>query len=142
LARQGRLALDAESLALLYLADRLDHEQRADGMKAWRAAGRHVVCTHYRLAADAWLSGLVQWEWLQKIDTRACVPDLTLYVDFPAQGPRQDSLAAGYRAAVERLRDQGREIHVVDGVATPERLQSTCRRYLARLLGLDSARIE
>ena len=140
LAQQGRLTFDAASLALLHLADRLDHEQRVDGIGAWRASGRHVVCTHYRLAADARLCGQVEWDWLQRIDALSCTPDLTLYVDFPVPETRQESLRAGYYAAIQRLWNEGQEIYVIDGAAAPEHLYLACKKHLACLLGLELSR--
>lgn len=137
LAQQGRLAFDATSLALLYLADRLDHEQRVDGIGAWRAARRHVICAHYRLAADARLCGQVEWDWLQRIDALSCTPDLTLYIDFPSQGIEQDSLRTGYYAAIQRLQKEGQEIYVIDGATASEHLHSACKKHLACLLGLE-----
>ena len=137
LARQGRLTFDATSLALLYLADRLDHAQRVGGIGTWQAAGRHVICTHYRLAAEARLCGQVEWDWLHRIDSLSCTPDLTLYVDFPAQETRQDSLRAGYYAAIQRLRNEGQEIYVIDGATALEHLHLACKKHLACLLGLE-----
>jgi len=136
LAQQGRLTFDATSLALLYLADRLDHTQRVDGIGAWRAAGRHVICTHYRLAADAQLYGQVEWDWLQRIDALSCAPDLALYIDFPVLQIEQDRLRAGYHAAIQRLQKEGQGICVIDGTAAVEHLLSECKRHVACLLGL------
>jgi len=137
LARQGRLQFDATSLALLYLADRLDHAQRTDGIESWRAAGRHVICTHYRLAATARLWGEVESDWLDRIDALSCVPDLILYIDFPTQGLQQKSLREGYRASIQHFQNRGQDVITVDGALMPELVHSTCQKHIARLLGLE-----
>jgi dTMP kinase len=137
LARQGRLQFDATTLALLYLADRLDHVQHTDGIESWLGAGRHVICAHYGLAACAWLWGHVEWDWLCRIDALSRVPDLTLFIDLPARGSQQRRLQEGYRASVQKLQANSQEIAVVDGADTPDKIYLTCRKHVARLLGLE-----
>jgi dTMP kinase len=140
LARQGRLHFDPTSLALLYLADRLDHVQRSDGIESWLEAGKHVICTHYRLAAAAWLWGEVEWDWLCRIETPCCVPDMTLYVDMrETHKASQERLQAGYRAAIQRMQNRGQDVSIVDGAGPPEKLHLACKRHMARLLELELA---
>ena len=103
LDRQGRLRFDAASLALLYLADRLDHVQHTGGIERSLAAGRHIVCTHYGLAAAARLWGEVDWDWLCRIDTLCRPPDLTLFLDLKVQDAPQVQLRQGYLAAIDCL---------------------------------------
>jgi len=141
LSRQGRLHFDAASLALLYLADRLDHVQREDGIASSLAAGRHVVCIHYGLAAVSQLWGQVEYDWLCRIDAPCRVPDLTLFVDLPADGPLQSRLREDYLAAVQCLKDNGQGITVVDGVVDSDDVLAqvgwACKRYIARMLALE-----
>lgn len=136
LARQGRLVFDDKSLALLYLADRLDHRQRADGIESWRKAGRHVVCRHSGLAAAARLWNRVDGDWLHGMDALCGMPDLTLYLDFPAIGAEQAYLRSGYQAAIEHLASKTQNIVIIDGTAPIEVMHSACRSPIARLLQL------
>jgi thymidylate kinase len=143
LAQQGRLPFDAASLALLWLADRLDHLEREDGILTWLAAGRHVLCVHYALFAYAHQWGQVEWPWLRQIDAPCRAPDLTLFIDTPI--PEADGrcvedvegLRTGYLQAIERLQDEGRTIVVVDDPGAPDGVYRACRRYVADLLDLS-----
>ena len=104
LARQGRLQFDPASLALLCLADRLDHLHEG-GILSWLEQGRQVVCVHYALAAYARQWGQVDWAWQRQIDAPCRAPDLTLFVD--AASAAEDPLRAAYLQAIERLRQEG-----------------------------------
>lgn len=142
LARQRRVQFDATSLALLHLADRLDHASRPDGIESWLAAGRHVICQHYGLAAAAWLWGQVAWDWLHRIDALCRVPDLTLFVDWAAEGSQQERLRQGYLAAIRRLRESDSSIRIIDGTQTPAQVRLACNRQVADLLGIQPAGLE
>ena len=146
LARQGRLPLDPISLALLCLADCLDHLDREDGIRAWLAAGRHVFCVHYTLYVCAWQWGQVDWDWQRQIEASCLVPDLTLYLDSPLSalngacvgdaevlGSNAERLESGYCRAIERLQDEGQPVVVVDGRAAPDEVYRACLRYVADL---------
>lgn len=137
LARQRRLQLDARSLALLYLADRLDHVQRSGGIESWLAAGRHVLCVHYGLAAAARLWGEVEWDWLCRIGALCRVPDLTLWIDLPPDGPPGRQLRENYVAVVQRSRKRGQQIAILDSPGTPAQLYLACRQQIAQLLGIE-----
>jgi thymidylate kinase len=135
LAWQGRLQFDPVSLALLCLADRLDHLQREDGILSWLDDGRCVVCVHYALSAYAHQWGQVDWAWQRQIDASCRIPDLTLFVDLAST--ESDPLRMAYRQVVERLQDEGRTVVVVDGCGTPDEVLGMCQRYVADLLGWD-----
>jgi thymidylate kinase len=131
LARQGRLQLDPVSLALLCLADRLDHLHEGR-MLAWLDQGRHVVCIHYALFAYAGQWGQVDWRWQRQIDASCRAPDLTLYVDRPR--PAQERLQAAYLQAIERLREEGQAVVVVDGRGALDEILALCQQNLAHLI--------
>jgi hypothetical protein len=122
---------------LLYLADRLDHAQRTDGIESSLAAGRHVICMHYGLAAVARLWGQVECDWLCCIDALCRVPDLTLFVDLPTDEPWQKQLREGYLAAIQCLQSSGPEISVVDGGDAPAQTDLVCKKHIAHLLKLE-----
>jgi hypothetical protein len=135
LARQGRLQFDPVSLALLCLADRLDHLEREDGILAWLGQGRHVVCVHYALSAYARQWGQVEWEWQRQIDASCRAPDLTLYVGL--SHAEWDPLQSAYLQAIERLWAEGQSVVVVDGRSSPDVVLGVCQRHVADLLGRD-----
>jgi len=147
LAQQGRLELDPVSLALLSLADRLDHLEREDGIRTWLASGRHVLCVHYALHAYAWQWGQVDWAWQRRIDALCRAPDLTLYVDSPFSaldgacggdseglGSNAEILEKGYYQVIERLQAEGQPVVIVDGRDTPDEVYRACLRHVAHLL--------
>jgi thymidylate kinase len=151
LAQQGRLPLDPISLALLCLADRLDHLEREEGIRAWLASGRHVLCVHYALYAYAWQWGQVDWDWQRRIDAACRAPDLTLYVDMPlsvlgevcvggSEVPDANAkrLDRGYRQAIARLRDEGQSVVVVDGRDTLDAIYRACRCHIEDLSFLEA----
>jgi thymidylate kinase len=137
LAQQGRLQFDATSLALLYLADRLDHVQQAGGIADSLANGVHVICRHYELAAAARLWGQEEWGWLCSIGAPCRKPDLTLFADFGPEGSRQGQLREGYLAAIERVQDTGQVVTIVDGANTPAGLVSACEGHIGQLLDIN-----
>jgi thymidylate kinase len=133
LARQGRLQLDAVSLALLHLADRLDHLEREEGILSWLAEGRCVVCVHYALHAYARLWGQVEWEWQRRIDASCRAPDLTLLVDLHRAA--KDPLQMAYRRAAGRLREGGQAVVVIDGRNALDDVLGMCQRHVVDLFG-------
>ena len=136
LARQGRLQLDPVSLALLCLADRLDHLHQG-GVLAWLEQGRHVVCVHYALSAYAHQWGQVDWGWQRQIDAPCRAPDLTLLVDLPGA---QDPLRMAYLHAAARLQEEGQAVVVLDGGGGADEVLAVCRRQVADLLGRELGR--
>jgi dTMP kinase len=139
LAEQERLELDAMSLALLYLADRLDHVERAEGLASWLDRGQHVICAHYGLAAAARLWGEVDWAWMERIDALSRKPDLTLFVDLPVD-IESKRLQASYRAVVERLCSDSdvRTIHSTE----PQTAFLACQRAIAHMLDLECDKVD
>ena len=131
LARQGRLQFDPASLALLGLADRLDHLHEG-GILSWLEQGRHVVCVHYALSTYARLWGQVDWAWQRRIEAPCRAPDLTLFVD--GASAEEGSLRAAYGEALERLRAEGQSVIVIDGRGRPDETLGVCQQHVADLL--------
>jgi hypothetical protein len=138
LARQGRLHFDPVSMALLCLADRLDHLQRADGMLSWLDEGRCVVCVHYALHTYARLWEQVDWAWQCRIAASCRAPDLTLFVD-PAPIP-EDPLRTTYLQVIERVQAEGQAIVVIDGGVGAAAAFEACRQHVADLLRCQALR--
>jgi dTMP kinase len=129
---QGRLHLSPGSLALLLMADRLDHLTREDGILAWLESGHHVLCVHYLLSSYAGLFDQVPLDWHRQINARCRAPDLTLYVDATSAG--QNTL--GYLRVIESLSAEGGAIPCIDAAEGPDAVDQRCRREIARLLSL------
>jgi len=130
LADQGRLRVDPAALALLHVADRLDHLNAPGGIQAALEEGRTLLCAGYMLASLASLWGEVDPAWWAQIHARCRVPDLTLYLEG---GDPSSVREAKYAQAVERLRALGHEIAVVDGTRPGEAL-ARCRARVSQIL--------
>jgi dTMP kinase len=141
LVQQGRLHVDPASLALLWVAERLDHLRREDGLLSWLAQGRHVLCVRYLLFSYASQWSQVEWDWLRRINAPCRPPDLTLFVDVPrfraAAAPSFEPgrLREGYLDAIAHVQAGGTEIVRVDGRGTPQEIALACRRHVAHVLG-------
>jgi dTMP kinase len=132
LAQQGRLQFDPRCLALLGVADRLDHLGRENGILDWLKDGVCVLCSRYLLSSYARLIDEVPFDWHTQINARCRAPDLTLYVD--AEG---GAGAARYRRTMERLAGRGGDIVRVDGTLAPNEVERQCRVAIACVLSVE-----
>jgi thymidylate kinase len=133
--QQGRLAFVPGSLALLLMADRLDHVARENGILSWLDAGRHVLCTRYLLSSLALLpvSDQAPLDWHRQINRRCPTPDLTLYLEpKTAVDDRETRTLSRYARAARALSDAGEPVCWVDADAMGQQ----CRHEIARLLSL------
>ena len=132
LYQQGRIEVDATTLALFDIADRMDHLGRADGMLAWLAEGRTVLCARYLAYSFAWHLDRVDLHWLQQINARCRVPDLTLFLDVEPDATTA-GLEKNYCTALDALQSRGHNVLVIDGRDGGERLFERCCRHIAAL---------
>jgi dTMP kinase len=133
LDQQGRLAFVPGSLALLLMADRLDHLRREDGILSWLDEGRHVLCAGYLFASLAQLYDRVPLDWHRQINAQCPLPDLTLYLEVePAVGDQ----AAQYARVARVLSDEGEPVRWIDARADTDAIGQQCRHEIARLLQL------
>ena len=132
LYRQGRLQIDPLSLALYTVADRLDHLGRTDGILAWLADGRYVLCARYLAYSYACHLERVDLDWLQKINARCRVPDLTLFLDVEPDSATAN-LGKKYRTVIDALQRAGQNVVIVDGRAAGAHLFEHCCRHIAAL---------
>lgn len=72
---------DEATLALAFAADRLDH--LATELEPALREGTAVVCDRYVLSSLAYQGRALDLAWLQAINARCRVPDLTIYLDVP-----------------------------------------------------------
>ena len=77
----GAGALNAETLALLFAADRLDHYKRE--ILPALEGGRVVISDRYVLSSLVYQSLECPAEWVETINARAPWPDLCVLVDLP-----------------------------------------------------------
>lgn len=75
-------ALDPHTLALLFAADRRDHLHTQITPNLDR--GRHVVCDRYLLSTLAYQGQSLGVEWLLTLNEGVLRPDLTFFLDLPA----------------------------------------------------------
>lgn len=86
-ALQTSTDLDPLAMALLFAADRRDHISSTIGPNLDR--GRTVICDRYLLSTLAYQGLTSDIEWLLQINSKAIVPDLTVYLDLEAERARQ-----------------------------------------------------
>ena len=126
-------ALDEATMALLFTADRMDHQ--ASEVLPCLENGVSVVCDRYVLSTYAYQGLGAALDWLRALNAHARIPDLTVLIDVPpdvsvermrARGlveryEQPQTLArvrANFRRLVPVLRAEGQRIAVVDGTAS------------------------
>jgi thymidylate kinase len=99
---------------------------------AWLDEGRAVLCARYLAYSFAWHLDHVDLDWLQQINARCRVPDLTLFLDVEPDAATAN-LERNYRKAIDALQDKGHDIVIVDGRDAHGRLFEYCCRHIAAL---------
>ena len=141
---------DPDALALLFAADRLDHLSAE--VLPRLAAGEDVVSDRYTLSSLAYQSLTTgDGRWVETINGRARVPDLTIFLRVRAGlalGRRrgagttpelyevdafQRKVARSYERALGALRTSGQRIEVLDGEQPVERVAEAVARLVAAL---------
>lgn len=92
---QGGESFDLAALALLFAADRADHV--ATQVHPNLVKGRHVVCDRYLLSTLAYQGLHSPVEWLVEINRPALAPDLTFFLDVPADAAAERMRKARWR---------------------------------------------
>jgi len=141
---------DPAALALLFAADRLDHVAAEIAPKL--GAGFDVVSDRFTLSSLAY-QGVTTGDmgWVDALNARAAVPDLTIFLRVRADvafrrrqaatvdreifevGPFQRKVAASYDRAIVRLRAKGQRIVEVDGEASVEAVAAAVRAEMEKL---------
>lgn len=141
---------DADAVALLFAADRLDHA-RAEVEPAL-ASGIDVVSDRYTLSSLAYQSLTTgDARWVQAINGRAPAPDVTILLKVsPAvafarrraashdreiyeEAAFQRRVAASYQRAAQALRRRGERVEIVEGGASPDRVSVAIDAIVASL---------
>ncbi len=152
LVLNGRLQMDAQAQAVLFLADRLDHLYRpGDGIIHELEKGRYVVGVRYLLSAYAQTG--IDPDWLERINRLCLWPDLLIFVDTPVERSlnrmikqegyderrahkKEQELQAhrqAYLQAITQCQAAGRNVRVVNGSQPAHAIQRACRRWIERL---------
>jgi dTMP kinase len=123
--------------------DHLYHRAGTGGMVAHLSRGVDVLTDRYYLSSFAYQGMSLDWDWIRDMHLRCIRPDLTVFVDVPVE-VCLERIAAGrgghfdlfenrrsltraresYLSAIERLREAGEAIAVVDGDAPPEEVHA------------------
>ncbi len=142
---------DANALALLFAADRLDHVSSEVEPKL--AKGVDVVSDRYTLSSLAYQSVATgDARWVEQINARAARPDLTVFLRVKADtalrrrraasldlelyevSSFQRALFGAYGKAISRVRREGARVEIVDGDRSPDEVASDVARVVKRLL--------
>jgi dTMP kinase len=145
---------DADALALLFAADRLDHV-RTEIVPALEA-GFDVVCDRYTLSSLAYQSLTTgDSRWVRAINSRARAPDVTILLrvaptiafarrsrasharEIFEKAEFQRRVARSYERAVGVLRRSGERVEIVDGAAGTGEVAAAIDRIVE---GLRAAR--
>jgi thymidylate kinase len=133
LMRQGRLQIAPASQALLWVADRLDHLNREEGILYWLGKGYLVLSVHYSLYPYALLWEHVDHDWLWQINAYCRTADLTLFIDLPVSA-ESCALRANCLQVIDFLHERSEAIQTIDGLLQEEAYEAT-QRCIERLLG-------
>ena len=147
----GPGGFDPAALALLFAADRLDHV--AAEIAPRLAEGIDVVCDRFTLSSLAYQSLTTgDAAWVETVNARARAPDATVFLRvspgvavrrrFAASSAReiyevpafQREVARSYERALERLRERGQRVAVVDGERPVEEVTAAIGAAVADLL--------
>jgi dTMP kinase len=136
--------------ALAFAADRMDHV--TSEIVPALARGTTVVSDRYYLSSLAYQALSCDPAWLREINRFAVRPDLTVFLAVPVEvGVARFSgratrerfeedraqlarIAAAYDAAIARLCEEGEEIRIVDGTASPDEVHAQVVRLVTGIL--------
>jgi dTMP kinase len=137
---EHRVQVSASTLAALFAADRADHlGQPQTGILAHLRRDTDVITDRYYLSSFAYQGMSVDWSWIEQMHAYCIRPDLICFVDVPVEvclariergrGGQADLFEnqraltrarASHLVAIDRLRQAGDQIKVVDGNADPQ----------------------
>lgn len=131
-ALSGRVqGLGADSLALLFAADRVDHLTHS--IIPALEEGHYVICDRYLLSSLAYQGRSLPLAWLKQINAEAITPDLTIFirvdpvvtlkriaekrfqVDLFERENILKEVLNNYKFLVEELRTAGQQVVRIDG---------------------------
>ncbi len=144
------LAVDEETMALLFVADRADHLRQA--VLPALDAGRIVVSDRHYLSSVAYQSVRVDMAWVEELNAGLRRPDLTILLDIepevslrrkrgqgqPAERYEKEAYLSrvreNYLLACEHARAAGERIEQIDGAQPIQAVTEQIRTLVAPLL--------
>lgn len=150
---EQRVQMDPAALAALFAADRVDHlYHEAGGIISQLKAGVDVISDRYYLSSFAYQGMSLDWDWIWDMHQPCIRPEVSIFVDVPvpvcleriARGrgghfdlfENRRSLSRArqsYLQAIERLRQAGDRIEIVDGNAPPNEVHAAVWRTVGWL---------
>ena len=140
----GPVPIDRDTLALMYAGDRLDHIARE--IQPALDRGEVVISDRYYASSFAYqgedIAGEFSTEWVGVLNGRAITPDLTVFLEVPAdicferitaRDTTRDIFEnraflekheARYRQVIDELRSRGERIVTVDGTQSVESIHA------------------
>jgi dTMP kinase len=128
----GRFAsIDSATLALMFAADRMDHLVTDIIPKVER--GISVIADRYWLSSFAYQGVDLQYDWVRQINSKCLTPDLTIFLDVPAEiaKKRMDAqrwhvelfedtqklafVRKNYHECIKKMQAEGHKIFILDG---------------------------
>lgn len=152
---EHRVQVSPATLAALFAADRADHVwQPKVGILAHLRRNTDVITDRYYLSSFAYQGMSVDWSWIEQMHAQCVRPELICFVDVPVEicldrikrgrGDQAD-LFENQRAlsqarqshllAIDRLRQAGDRIEIVDGNADPPRVHERIWEIAQEVLG-------
>jgi len=147
-----RTRMDAATLAALFAADRVDHLYHVDGeggIVAHLRAGVDVIADRYHVSSFAYQGMNLDWDWLWVMHAHCIRPDVTIFLDVPVEvclrriaagrGEHYElfenkqaltNIRQSYLDAIDRLRNAGDTIVIVDGCAPPAQVHAAIWRSI------------
>jgi dTMP kinase len=110
--------VSAETLALLFAADRREHLDQE--VLPALAEGEIVLCDRYVLSSMAYQGQALGLEWVETLNDFAQSPDLTLYVEVSGA------------TAAKRRASRGGEEEIFDDTEKQKRIARTYKKAIAR----------
>jgi thymidylate kinase len=135
LYQEGRLSFGAPCMALLWMADRMDHLNRDGGILSLLGQGHHVLCGRYWLYAYVHLLDQVALDWHKQINALCKKPDLTIYIETRPKKGHLD-YREGYQHLIAQLAQVGENIVRVERWSGSAALDLACCRSISHLLSL------
>ncbi|MBS1148553.1 MAG: tmk [Myxococcaceae bacterium] len=140
--------LTPETLALMFAADRVDHVARE--IEPALERGAVVLSDRYLLSSLAYQGSQLPIGWVEEINARARVPDLTLFLEIdPELGAQRRAVRGGkrelyetraiqrrtakqYLAAIALRRKAGEKVVVLDGGASVNEVTAAAMKALGK----------
>ena len=149
-AKGNFVPLDDYCLALLFAADRMDHLHNV--ILPRLNSGVIVISDRYYLSSLAYQSLKVDLRWIKQINSNCVRPDLTLFIDVPAQICKKridrqrwhveiyedieilEEVRRSYLSVIRELVIEGEKIEVINGNQPVQKVQSEVTNAIKKIL--------